>query len=101
MPAVRNRAAQGRHHRLPCRLQERGNSNRTHSNKLVRVKAFYAAQLDLKITRKDVPRPTSVEKVPEIYSAEDLEKFFEACDARQRLYFPNHPCLAPIWLRRR
>ena len=49
-----------------CKL--RGNTNRTLSNKLVRVKAFYASQFDLKITRKDVPRPTYVERVPEIYS---------------------------------
>ena len=77
-----------------CR--ERGNSNGTMSNKSVRVKAVYAAQLGLKITRKDVPRPTFVARVPEIYCAENLEK----CDARQRLCLPNHPCLAPIWLRR-
>jgi hypothetical protein len=32
-------------HRLPCRLQERGNSNGMMGNKSVRAKAFYAAQL--------------------------------------------------------
>lgn len=40
-----------------CTCNKRGNRHRTLSNKLVRVKAFYAAQLDLKITRKDVPLP--------------------------------------------
>ncbi len=67
-----------------CKL--RGNTNRTLSNKLVRVKAFYASQFDLKITRKDVPRPTYIERVPEIYSPDDLVRFFAACDSKQKLF---------------
>lgn len=49
-----------------CTCNKRGNRHRTLSNKLVRVKAFYAAQLDLKITRKMCRCPTYGEKVPEI-----------------------------------
>jgi integrase len=66
--------------------KKNGNSNRTLNNKLVRVKAFYAT-LGVKIARRDVPRPTYVEKVPEIYSTDDLAKFFQTCDAEQNLYF--------------
>jgi integrase len=65
--------------------KKRGNTNRTLVNKLVRIKAFYAT-LDVKISRRDVPRPTFVERVPEIYSPDDLVKFFAACDAKQKLF---------------
>jgi integrase len=66
--------------------KRRGNTNRTLSNKLVRIKAFYAT-IDIKIPRKDVPRPTYVEKVPEIYPTADLARFFITCDNRQKLLF--------------
>jgi integrase len=63
-----------------------GNTNRTLSNKLVRVCAFYRT-IGVKITRLEVPRPTYIEKTPEIYSPEDLVKFFAECDEEQTLYF--------------
>jgi integrase len=66
--------------------KRRGNCNRTLSNKLVRIKAFYAT-LDIKIPRKDVPRPSYIERVPEIYMPDDLVRFFNACDAQQKLFF--------------
>ncbi len=66
--------------------KRKGNCNRTLSNKLVRIKAFYHT-LDIKIPRKDVPRPSYIERVPEIYSADDLTTFFSACDTKQKLLF--------------
>ena len=64
-----------------CKAQ--GNSNRTLSNKLIRLSAFYR-RCGIKL---DVPRPKFVTCQPEIYSQDDLARFFNACDARQELFF--------------
>jgi integrase len=63
--------------------KERGNTNRTLANKLVRLSAFCRTQ-GIKLS---VPKPKFVTRVPEVYAQADIERFFAACTERQRLYF--------------
>jgi integrase/recombinase XerD len=60
-------------------------SPRTVFNKFARIVAFLKAH-KIKVHEKgDAPR--FVEEEPEVYEREDLDAFFKACDAEERLWF--------------
>lgn len=63
--------------------KQQGNCNRTLANKLVRLSAFYRTQG----VKLDVPKPTFVTKMPQVYSPLDLERFFGVCNGAQYRYF--------------
>ena len=72
--------------------KEQGNSNRTLSNKLIRIGAFYNAMFGIEPKSLRVPKPTFVTRMPQIYTTEDLSLFFGACNAKQKLYFKTLLC---------
>jgi integrase len=60
-------------------------SPRTVFNKFARVVAFLKAH-KIKVHEKG-DAPKFVDEEPEVYEKKDLEKFFAACDAEERLWF--------------
>ncbi len=62
-----------------------GNSKRTLANKYIRICAMLAHH-NIKLTKKG-DRPTFTRRLPQVYNDADLETFFAACDARQRVFF--------------
>jgi integrase/recombinase XerD len=60
-------------------------SPRTVFNKFARVVAFLKAN-KIKVNEKG-DAPKFVEEEPEVYEKEELESFFSACDAEERLWF--------------
>jgi integrase len=72
--------------------KEQGNCNRTLSNKLIRIGAFYHAMFSIEPKTLRVPKPTFVTRMPQIYATEDLSLFFGACNAKQKLYFKTLLC---------
>jgi integrase/recombinase XerD len=64
---------------------KRKGSERTANNKFLRVHQFLKAKGVNIVSGKDAPRYD--EAVPEVFTDEELEKFFDACDETEHLLF--------------
>src|SRR5689334_14608588 len=62
-----------------------GNSKRTQANKFIRICAMFRHH-EITIAKKG-DRPKFTRKTPQVYEPADLERFFAACDPRQKVFF--------------